>query len=65
MELQREEIIELLQENPSMKPYLEEAIAKSYKQAIALVVQETPLSKQDLPKECPYTLEQIIDPQFP
>ncbi len=41
------------------------AIAKSYKQAIALVVQETPLSKQDLPKECPYTLEQIIDPQFP
>ncbi len=26
IELQREEIIELLQENPSMKPYLEEAI---------------------------------------
>lgn len=48
-----------------MKPDLGEAIAKSYKQSIALVVQQTPLSKQDLPKECPYTLEQIIDPQFP
>ena len=65
IELQREEIIDLLQENPSLKPYLAEAIAKSYKQAIALVVQETPLNKQDLPKECPYTLQEITNPQFP
>lgn len=65
IELQREEIIDLLQESPSLKPYLEEAISKSYKGAIAIVVQETPLSKEDLPKECPYTLEQIKDPQFP
>jgi hypothetical protein len=65
IEVQREDILDLLQDNPSLKSYLEEAIAKAYKRAIALVVQETPLSKRDLPPACPYTLTQILDPQFP
>jgi hypothetical protein len=64
IDLQRDEIVELVTENPSLKPYLEEAIAKSYKQAIALVVKETPLDKGDLPPECPYAITQILDPQF-
>lgn len=64
IDLQRDEIIELVTENPSLKPYLEEAIAKSYKQAIALVVKETPLDKGDLPAQSPYAIAQILDLQF-
>ncbi|GBO54370.1 hypothetical protein APA_2318 [Pseudanabaena sp. lw0831] len=64
IDLQRDEILELVQENPSLKPYLEEAIAKSYKQAIALVVKETPFDKNDLPSACLYTFDQIFDQDF-
>jgi hypothetical protein len=31
---------------------------------ILLVVKETPLSEEDLPAECPYTLEQVMDLGF-
>jgi len=65
IDVQRDEIIHLLRENPSLKPYLEEAVARGYKQSIALVIQETPLGKQDLPLQVPYTIAQILDPQFP
>ena len=64
IDLQRDEICELVNENPSLKPYLEEAIAKSYKQAIALVVKETPLDKHDLPSQCPYSFDQVLDQDF-
>ncbi len=64
IDLQRDEIKELLSENPSLNPYLGEAIAKSYKQAIALVGKETPLDISDLPATVPYTLAQIVDPHF-
>lgn len=64
IDLQREEIVDLVDENPSLKPYLEEAIARSYKQAIALVVKETPLDKDNLPAECLYTFAQVLDQDF-
>ncbi len=62
---QRREILCLLQENPSLKPYLEEAIAYAYESGLDLVVRETPLNYPDLPANCSYTLEQLIDPDFP
>ena len=34
---QRDEIIDILESNPSLKPYLEEAIAKGFRQGINLV----------------------------
>ena len=62
---QREQVMDILQENPSLKPYLEEAIYKGFRQGISLVLRETPLDFDDLPKECPYAIAQILDPQFP
>jgi hypothetical protein len=64
IDLQREEIQELLVDNPSLKPYVEEAIARSYKQEIALVVKETPFDKKDLPSICPYNTVQILNQDF-
>jgi Domain of unknown function DUF29 len=62
---QRDEILDILLENPSLKPYLEEATKKGFRQGINLVLRETPLDIDDLPKECPYAIAQILDPQFP
>ncbi len=62
---QRDEIIDILESNPSLKPYLEEAIAKGFRQGINLVIRETPLDDQDLPIDCPYTVQQILDRSFP
>ena len=62
---QRREILRLLKENPSLKPYLEEAVAYAYQSGLDLVARETLLDYQDLPVDCPYILEQLFDFNFP
>jgi Domain of unknown function DUF29 len=62
---QRRTAQRLLQQNPSLKPYLAEAIAVAYDSGLDLVVRETPLDYPELPTDCPYTPEQIFDPGFP
>jgi Domain of unknown function DUF29 len=62
---QRKEVLRLLKENPSLQPYLQEAIADAYETGLAIVVRETPLDYKDLPSECPYSVEQILDLSFP
>ncbi|UIE40138.1 DUF29 domain-containing protein [Leptodesmis sichuanensis] len=62
---QRREILQLLKENPSLKPYLAEAIADAYESGKDLVVKETPLDYEDLPENCPYIADQLVDPNFP
>jgi hypothetical protein len=62
---QRDEILDILKENPSLKPYLDEAIQKGFRQGINLVLRETPLDVDDLPSACPYAIAQILDLQFP
>ncbi|MFS8779111.1 DUF29 domain-containing protein [Synechococcus sp. W55.1] len=61
---QRQEIQELIADNPSLKSYLVEAIEKAYQKGILLVAKETPLSLDDLPAQCPYILDQVMDPNF-
>ncbi len=61
---QRRRIIELLEENPSLKPYLPEAKEKTYQDGLDLAVQETSLSYKIFPSECPYDLDQVLDSKF-
>ena len=62
---QRRQIQKLIIKNPSLKPYLEEAMAEGYESALDLVVRETPLDYKDLPQVCPYTITQVFDNNFP
>jgi predicted nucleic acid-binding Zn-ribbon protein len=62
---QRRAVQRLIKQNPSLKPYLEEAIALAYESALDLVVRETPLDYPDLPANCPYSPDQLFDPDFP
>jgi hypothetical protein len=62
---QRQEIAKLLLDNPSLKPYLPDALQRSYSLAINLVLGETSLKLKELPEECLYTITQVLDPTYP
>jgi hypothetical protein len=62
---QRRRIQRHLKENPSLKPYLPEAIAIGYEDGLDLVNRETPLDPAQLPPSCPFSeidiFEQPVD----
>ena len=58
--VQRRDTQELLEENPSLKPYLEEALQKIYESGRDLAVGETNLPLKTFPENCPYTLDEIF-----
>ncbi|MFB2983854.1 DUF29 family protein [Microseira sp. BLCC-F43] len=61
---QRCQVSDLLEENPSLKPYLPEALEKAYQYGLALAVRETSLSYKDFPQECLYEVEQVLNSSF-
>jgi len=61
---QRTRIDRLLKQNPSLKPYLVEAFAEGYEDAINLAVSETELPETTFPATCPYAIEQALDRGF-
>jgi len=64
LRIQRRDTQELLEENPSLKPYLEEALQKVYESGRDLAVGETNLPLKTFPENCPYTLEEIFRDGF-
>jgi hypothetical protein len=58
---QRRRLQEHLTDNPSLKPYLDEAIQLAYKDGLDLVGRETPLDPAQLPQECPFSVAAIFD----
>ncbi len=62
--IQRIDTLELLEENPSLKPYLQEVLQKAYIKGIALACGETNLPFKAFPQNCPYMLEDILSDRF-
>ncbi|MBV9385842.1 MAG: DUF29 domain-containing protein [Chroococcidiopsidaceae cyanobacterium CP_BM_ER_R8_30] len=62
---QRSRVERLLKENPSLRPYLNEAIAAAYEHAIYEAERQTKLPYSVFPMSCPYLVAQIVDPEFP
>jgi len=61
---QRRKINKLLQKNPSLKSYLDEAIQEAYLDGIDLAVRETLMEYRTFPSAVPYTWQQIESPNF-
>ncbi|WP_375468653.1 DUF29 domain-containing protein [uncultured Nostoc sp.] len=61
---QRVQIKLLLQDSPSLKPYLDEVLLTVYELGVALAIRETELGEQVFPEICPYTLDQTLNPEF-
>jgi Domain of unknown function DUF29 len=64
IKIQRLEVAKLLEQNPSLRPYVTEAIADAYLRAIVEVYGETGISAEQMPVACPYSFEQIGDIAF-
>ncbi|QSJ19553.1 DUF29 domain-containing protein [Nostoc sp. UHCC 0702] len=62
--IQRLDTLELLEENPSLKPYLQEVLPKAYVKGIVLASGETNLPVKTFPPNCPYLLEEILSDRF-
>jgi len=60
----RVQILALLQDSPSLKPYLLEILAACYDDASLIAIAETTLPDATFPVSCPYTIEQLIDTGF-
>jgi hypothetical protein len=60
----RRRVQKALQESPSLKPYVHEVLADSYESARNLAVSETGIEFSTFPSEIPFTLDQILDPEF-
>jgi hypothetical protein len=58
---QRREIQRHLKENPSLKPYLAEAIEIGYENGLDLLDRETQLDPDQFPQVCPFSLAEIFD----
>lgn len=61
---QRIQIKLLLQDSPSLKPYLNEIFLAAYELGLALALRETQLGERVFPEECPYSPEEIMNPEF-
>jgi ribosomal protein L29 len=58
---QRRRIKRLLTDNPSLKPYLPEAIERGYEDGLDLIERETPLDLNQLPPTCPFSEAEIFE----
>ncbi|MBN3938628.1 MAG: DUF29 domain-containing protein [Nostoc sp.] len=61
---QRVQIKLLLQDSPSLKPYLDEVFFSVYELGLALAIRETELGENVFPEICPYTLDQTLNPKL-
>jgi hypothetical protein len=61
---QRLQIKLLLEDSPSLKPYLEQAFVDAYGLGVALAIRETELDEQIFPEVSPFELEQALQPNF-
>jgi hypothetical protein len=64
LRIQRLDTVDLLDENPSLKPYLLTALDQVYQRGLQLASGETNLPTGTFPTQGPYSLAEILDAQF-
>jgi DNA-binding transcriptional regulator YdaS (Cro superfamily) len=61
---QRARILKRLQESPSLRTYPGEILEEEYRLARAGAAAESDLSESAFPSKCPFTIDQVLDPDF-
>jgi hypothetical protein len=57
-------VLEAFENSPSLKRYFEEVLDKCYQNARLLASRETGLSKDTFPQSCPFTVADILNPEY-
>ncbi len=60
----RDEIAELLEDSPSLRPRIEETAGRRYSAARNRASLETGLPPETFPLDCPFNAEQLLDPEY-
>lgn len=60
----RIEIQKLLRDSPSLAKEVSQMLADEYSAARADAIDETELSEETFPSQCPFTMEQVLDGKF-
>ena len=61
---QRDQLHELLADNPSLKNQMTVSFERTYPRAVKRTVLETSLAEETFPTECPFRLEDILNESF-
>ncbi|OKH39458.1 hypothetical protein NIES2119_06920 [[Phormidium ambiguum] IAM M-71] len=61
---QRNEIKKIIKENPSLKPFLNDAIQEAYLSGVDLAIDETGIEIDAFPKSNPYSWEEVENQNF-
>jgi hypothetical protein len=64
LRIQRRDTLRLLEDNPSLKPYLNDALQAAYENAKDLAMGDTDLPEQTFPLDCPYSLAEVLNGDF-
>jgi len=62
--IQRRDTLRLLQENPSLKPYLEAIVLEAFENGKDLAIGETDLPAETFPVTCPYHFTAVLENGF-
>jgi Domain of unknown function DUF29 len=61
---QRDQIELILEDSPSLRPVIAEALSRAYKKARVIASEETSLPEATFPADCPFTPDQILAEDF-
>lgn len=61
---QRDDLADHLDDNPSLRPLLPQALASAYRKACREAVAETGLPASTFPETCPWTVDEVLDAGF-
>jgi hypothetical protein len=61
---QRVQMERQLEDQPSLRGYFPTAVIKAYPYAVKLACRETGLPASHFPGDCPFSLPQLLDPEF-
>ncbi|WP_107668040.1 DUF29 domain-containing protein [Cyanothece sp. BG0011] len=60
----RRRILKAFKNSPSLKRYFEEIFDESYQEARKQAADETELSLNTFPENCPFKIDKILDPEY-
>jgi hypothetical protein len=61
---QRDDILDVLSDSPSLKPTVPDKIAAAYPKSVALAADDTGKPRSAFPSECPFTPTELLDDEF-
>ena len=64
IKVQRDLLADHLEDNPSLKPLIPAVTVKSYQIAVVEAVAETGLPESAFPESCPWSFDEMMDPDF-